>query len=168
MPRIGIALGTNLGNRLQNLQDARDRLASIATPGEPVLQAPIYQTAPLNCPAGSPEFLNTVVEISWQGRPLALLDLTQSIEIHLGRTAAPERNAPRLIDVDLLYFGDEILNADPLILPHPRIAQRRFVLQPLADIRPHLILPGHQTTIAESLKNLHSPEPPLTLFQNTW
>ena len=168
MPRIGIALGTNLGRRLQNLQSARDLLVGIATPGHPVLQAPIYQTEPVNCPADSPDFHNTVIEIAWEGSPFTLLDLTQAIEFKLGRTTNPERNAPRIIDVDLLYFGDEILDAGLLILPHPRITQRRFGLQPLADIRPELTLPGHRATIAEHLKHLDSTEPPLALVQQNW
>lgn len=148
MPRAGIALGSNLGDRLANLAAARDRLREIATPGEPFLQASTYQTEPLLCPPGSPYFHNSVVEIEYAGSAFELLELTQSIERQLGRTTTPERNAPRIIDVDLLYFGDEIIDTEALVLPHPRIAERRFVLQPLAEIRPGLILPGHAETIA--------------------
>jgi 2-amino-4-hydroxy-6-hydroxymethyldihydropteridine diphosphokinase len=168
MPRIGIALGSNLGSRLRNLQRARDLLAGIATPGEPVLLAPIYQTEPVHCPSGSPDFLNTVVEISWEGLPTTLLDLTQAIEFKLGRLPTSEPNAPRVIDVDLLYFGDQTLDAGLLVLPHPRITGRRFVLQPLADIRPDLILAGHQATIADHLRHIDTAEPPLMLVQECW
>lgn len=161
MPRVGIALGSNLGDRSANLHAAREALREIATPGEPFLQAAIYRTEPLWCPPGSPFFHNTVVEIAFEGDPFELLEITQAIERKLGRTGTPERNAPRIIDVDLLYFGDRILDTENLVLPHPRIGERRFVLQPLAGIRPDLVLPGHDRDIAALLADLVSEEPPL-------
>ena len=151
MPRAGIALGSNLGDRLANLQAARDCLREIATPGEPFLEASNYQTEPQLCPPGSPTFYNSVVELAFTGDAFQLLELTQGIEKMLGRTGAPERNAPRIIDVDLLYFGEEIIDTEALVLPHPRICERLFVLQPLAEIRPELVLPGHTRSIAELL-----------------
>jgi 2-amino-4-hydroxy-6-hydroxymethyldihydropteridine diphosphokinase len=161
MPRVGIALGSNLGDRLAHLHAAREALREIATPGEPFLQAATYQTEPLLCPPGSPFFYNSVVEIAFDGDPFELLELTQSIERKLGRTGTPERNAPRVIDVDLLYFGDRTLRTENLVLPHPRIGERRFVLQPLAGIRPDLILSGHTRDIAALLDNFTSTEAPL-------
>jgi 2-amino-4-hydroxy-6-hydroxymethyldihydropteridine diphosphokinase len=154
MPRAGIALGSNLGDRNANLEAARDCLREIATPGELFLQASTYQTEPLLCPPGSPLFLNSVVEIAFEGDAFELLELTQAIEERLGRVASPERNAPRIIDVDLLYFGDEIIDTEALVLPHPRIGERRFVLEPLVDIRPELVLPGQTRSIAELLDHL--------------
>jgi 2-amino-4-hydroxy-6-hydroxymethyldihydropteridine diphosphokinase len=154
MPRVGIALGSNLGDRSANLEAARTCLKEIATPDEPFLTASDHQTEPLNCPLGSPVFYNSVIEIGYEGYPLDLLELTQAIERKLGRTASPERNAPRVIDVDLLYFGQESIVTDSLILPHPRIQERRFVLQPLAEIRPDLVLPGLNQTISELLATL--------------
>jgi 2-amino-4-hydroxy-6-hydroxymethyldihydropteridine diphosphokinase len=165
--RAGIALGSNLGNRLRHLQDARDLLQGIAEPGS-LLQAPIYQTEPVACPPESPDFYNTVVEIRYAGSAHDLLDATQAIEFRLGRIASPERNAPRVIDVDILYFGDERIDGGLLDLPHPRLTSRRFVLQPLADIRPDLVLPGDQVSIAEHLRHLDSQEPPLTTVQAVW
>lgn len=161
MPRVGIALGSNLGDRLAHLRAARDGLRRLAKPGEPLLEAPVYQTEPRFCPAGSPPFLNTVVEIAWEDDPSALLDATQALERALGRTASPERNAPRVIDIDLIYCGDTVLDTEPLVLPHPRLFERRFVLEPLAAIRPDLRLPGRSTTLAEALRDLASDEPPL-------
>lgn len=161
MPRVGIALGSNLGDRLAHLHAAREALREIATPGEPFLQAPTYQTEPLLCPPESPFFYNSVVEIAYDGDPFELLELTQTIERKIGRTGAPERNAPRVIDVDLLYFGDRIIDAENLVLPHPRIGERRFVLQPLAGIRPDLVLPGQSRDIASLLNHLVSEESPL-------
>lgn len=161
MPRVGIALGSNLGDRLANLLAAREALREITTPGAMFLQAPTYQTEPLHCPPDSPYFYNSVVEIDFEGSPFDLLELTQSIEIKLGRIAQHQRNAPRIIDVDLLYFGDQIIDTEALVLPHPRIAERQFVLQPLADIRPSLVLPKSTHRISELLQNLSSHELPL-------
>jgi 2-amino-4-hydroxy-6-hydroxymethyldihydropteridine diphosphokinase len=168
LSRVGLALGSNLGRRLAHLQDARERLKNIAVTGEPFLQAPVYQTEPVHCPDGSPDFYNTVVEIAFAGTPFELLGRTQAIESELGRLASPERNAPRVIDVDLLSFRDQAIDAGPLVLPHPRLTTRRFVLQPLADIRPELVLPGDTATIREHLLHLDSPEPPLALVQEDW
>lgn len=163
MPRVGIALGSNLGDRLANLQAARDSLLEIATPGALFLQASIYQTEPLLCPPGSPLFYNSAVEIGFEGDPFELLEITQSIEKKLGRTGTPARNAPRVIDVDLLYFGDSVIDTEALVLPHPRIGERRFVLQPLAEICPDRVLPGQTVSVAELLVRLESTEPPLVL-----
>jgi len=151
MPRVGIALGSNLGDRTSNLQAARALLQELAIPGEPFLTASDYQTEPLHCPPGSPVFYNSVVEISYDGSPAELLALTQTIEHRLGRATSPVQNAPRVIDVDLLYFGHEVIGTEALILPHPRIHERRFVLEPLAEIRPHLLLPGLDQTVSELL-----------------
>lgn len=153
MPRAGIALGSNLGDSLAHLHAAIARLREIAATGEPVLVAPVYQTPPLDCPPGSPDFLNTVVEIGFEGSGHQLLELTRAIEQQLGRVRGPEHNAPRTIDLDLLYLGDAQINDDALVLPHPRIFARRFVLQPLADIRPELVLPGSTRSISEALRD---------------
>ena len=161
MPRAGIALGSNLGDRIARLRDAFVRLREIATPEEPVLTAPIYQTEPRFCPPGSPSFYNTVIEIAFDGGALDLLEKTRSIERQLGRLPTAERNAPRVIDIDLLYLGDECRHHGELVLPHPRLGERRFVLQPLSDIRPELVLPGQTQSIAEMLGALQTDEPPL-------
>ena len=159
--RCGIALGSNLGDSAACLREAIERLRAISVPGEPVCVAPFYRTTPLACPPGSPDFLNSVIEIARGGTALELLHETRQIEAHMGRIRGPERNAPRTIDIDLLYFGDETVHCDELTLPHPRLTQRRFVLQPLADIRPELILPGQLRCVREILHSLDSDEPPL-------
>ena len=164
MPRAGLALGSNLGDRLAHLRAAVTRLREIATPGEPVLLARIYQTKPRGCPSGSPDFHNSVMEIGFHGTPLELLEKTLAIELELGRSREAPRNAPRIIDIDLLYLGDACCGDDSLILPHPRIGQRRFVLQPLADIRPDLVIPGQILTIAGMLEHLVPDEPPPVLL----
>ena len=166
--RVGIALGTNLGNRLTHLRDAREMLRQLVDPDSHYLEAPIYQSEPVGCRDDSPDFYNTVIEIDYIGKPYELLAKTQGIEFHLGREAVYERNAPRIIDVDILYFGNEVLQDEILTIPHPRLIHRRFVLQPLHDIRANLILPGDNVSISEHLKHLETDEPPLTLVQGTW
>jgi 2-amino-4-hydroxy-6-hydroxymethyldihydropteridine diphosphokinase len=168
MARVGIALGSNLGDRLANLQAARDRLVKLARPTSEILQAPIYRTAPVLCPPDSPDFYNTVIEIELDGTPIELLESTQRIERDLGRASGGPRNAPRIIDVDLLYFGDVSLVREHLVLPHPQLTRRRFVLQPLAEIRPGLCLPGSSLSIAEHLNLLTSDEPALEVVQTDW
>ncbi|MES2983300.1 MAG: 2-amino-4-hydroxy-6-hydroxymethyldihydropteridine diphosphokinase [Verrucomicrobiota bacterium] len=136
MPRVAIALGSNLGNREANIAAAIDELRQIARPGEPFLTASFYDTEPQNCPPDSPRFLNTAVDFDYPGTdPLELLQQTQALEKKLGREAHPIRNAPRIIDIDILIFGDTTLDHPKLQLPHPRIHERPFVLHPLKEIR---------------------------------
>lgn len=161
MPRAGIALGSNLGDRLASLRAAEMRLRDIAAPGEPVLMAPIYQTCPIDCPPGSMDFFNTVIEIDFDGDSSELFAKTREIEELLGRVRGTGRNAPRVIDIDLLYFGDLCCNDATLALPHPRLGVRRFVLQPLVDIRPDLVLPGRDLTVSGMLESLSPDHAPL-------
>jgi 2-amino-4-hydroxy-6-hydroxymethyldihydropteridine diphosphokinase len=137
MPRVAIALGSNLGDRQNNIEAAIAELRLIATPNEPFLTASLYDTEPQNCPPDSPRFLNTAVDFHFSGDdPLELLNKTQAIEKKIGREANPVRNAPRIIDVDILLFGDISLQHPELELPHPRIEERPFVLNPLQEICP--------------------------------
>lgn len=136
MPRVSIALGSNLGDREAHIASAIAELRQIATHGEPFLTASLYDTEPQNCPPESPRFLNTAVDFHYPGTdPLELLQQTQAIEKKLGREPHPIRNAPRIIDVDILLFGDISLDHPDLQLPHPRIHERPFVLNPLREIR---------------------------------
>lgn len=136
MPRVAIALGSNLGNRETHIATAIAELRQIASPGEPFLTASLHDTEPQNCPPDSPRFLNTAVDFHYPGiDPLELLQQTQAIEKKLGREPLPIRNAPRIIDVDILLFGDVILDHPDLQLPHPRLHERPFVLNPLKEIR---------------------------------
>lgn len=165
MVRVGIALGSNLGDRRTHLRAALAGLRQIATPGMPVLAAPLYQTEPSGCPPGSPAFYNTVIEIGVTGSPRELLAKTLALEQQLGRIRNAQRNAPRTIDIDLLYFGNACYADCELVLPHPRLGTRRFVLQPLADIRPDLLLPGQNLTVARLLHQLPAEEPPLVRIE---
>lgn len=149
--RAGIALGSNLGDSEMILRAAERALAALAVPGEMFLQATHYRTTPVDCPPGSPDFLNTVVELAWACTAEELHRETKRLEREAGRTPSSVRNAPRPLDLDLLYFGEEIISTETLVLPHPRLAARHFVLAPLAEIRPDLILPGYQESIAKLL-----------------
>ncbi len=137
MPRVAIALGSNLGDRHANIAAAVSELRKIASPGEPFLEASLHDTPPQDCPPDSPRFLNTTVDIHWPGDdPMELLGKTQALEKKLGRRRNPVRNAPRIIDIDILLFGDTALDHPLLTLPHPRMHERPFVLLPLGEIRP--------------------------------
>lgn len=168
LKRCVIALGSNLGDRLANLRAARDRLRALAGPGGGFVQAPVYQTEPVGCPPGSPAFLNTVVAMQFGGTAGELHAASRRIELELGRPAQCPRNAPRPIDLDLLVVGEEVLATGELTIPHPRLTGRRFVLQPLANILPELVLPGDSLTIAEHLARLPAGEPALVLVAAEW
>lgn len=101
------------------------------------------------------------MELECDLSPDELLTQLRKIESSLGRPTHRQRNAPRTIDLDILYAGDQVLKSEELTLPHPRLTQRRFVLQPLADIRPGLVLPGQSKDISTLLADLDSDEAPL-------
>jgi len=137
-------------------------------PGTTFLQSGIYQSEPVDCPPNSPDFYNAVVEIDYIGKPHELLQATQGIEWRLGRASSPITNAPRSIDLDILYYDNVVMDEDILTLPHPRLTDRRFVLIPLADIHPHLVLPGDETTVGEHLRQLDTDESNPILIQTVW
>lgn len=168
MARVGIALGSNLGDRLRHLRAARDLLCALSPEPESLRQASVYQTAPVLCPNGAPDFLNTVIELEIETPPAELLYRTREIEHYLGRRADPVRNAPRVIDIDLLYAGNHGFESPELTLPHPRLVVRRFVLQPLADIRPELVLPGQTLAVSSLLANLPTDDELPRLFAVGW
>jgi 2-amino-4-hydroxy-6-hydroxymethyldihydropteridine diphosphokinase len=153
--RTAIALGSNLGDRLDNLRAARQQICDLTDIQPPVLSSAIYETDPVDCEPGAPKFLNAVVEFGYNGDPLQLLKKLKSVEDALGRKREHARNVSRKIDIDLLYIGDTKINDRELELPHPRMHVRKFVLQPLADIRPELILPRRAKTVRELLAQLN-------------
>lgn len=141
--RLGIGLGSNLGDRLANLQAAATQIrATLHQGGEPFLCSPIYETPPVDCPLDSPPFYNAVVELECSLPALEILHWCQGLEQTLGRPSDHGYHHPRTIDVDMLYYGDNPQIASGLELPHPRLGNRLFVIQPLADIVPGKILPG--------------------------
>jgi 2-amino-4-hydroxy-6-hydroxymethyldihydropteridine diphosphokinase len=152
--RAGVALGSNLGERLANLRNARKEIAAMPGALPPLRCSAIYETEPVDCEKGAPKFLNAVIELSYSGRPEELRRALAGIERVLGRPAVHEQNVSRPIDLDLLYFGELVIETAELRLPHPRIAGREFVLRPLADIRPDLVLPRQTETVSFLLLGL--------------
>lgn len=165
--RVAIALGSNLGNSAYLLGEARTLLKK-AMGQDDFLQASLYETTPVDCPVDAPLFLNSVVEGAWDKSPLELLKLTQNIEKTLGRVRLGRRNEARTIDLDILYCGQLVFSSGELILPHPRLHVRRFVLTPLCEICPHWIEPLTGLSASVLLKNLCSDEPPCHLIASHW
>ena len=149
--RTAIALGSNLGDRFANLQAARQAILNLSNVKPPVLCSAIYETDPIGCEPDAGKFLNAVLEFDYEGDPLDLLKNLKEIESMVGRPPNHPRNISRTIDIDVLYCGDTIMESDELQLPHPRMHLRRFVLQPLADIRPDFVLPSQAKTVRELL-----------------
>ena len=165
--KTGIALGSNLGDRLANLSAGREAVRRIAGVREPVLLSRVYETEPVGTGPDAAPFLNAVIEIEFTGDPGALLAGLRGIESSLGRPTRHPRNAPRTLDLDILYIGDLVLARDDLIIPHPRLHLRRFVLTPLNDIRPELRLPGQARPVSELLAQLDDPAG-AELFTGAW
>jgi 2-amino-4-hydroxy-6-hydroxymethyldihydropteridine diphosphokinase len=151
--RIGIALGSNLGDRLTNLRTARKSIVDLAS-DQSALASRVYETEPMNCEPGAGKFLNAVLEIEFDGDPTELLEKLIQLEESLGRDRDHARNVSRKIDIDLLYADDLVINNERLQLPHPRMHSRKFVLQPLVDIRPDLILPNQTKTVRDLLAQI--------------
>lgn len=152
--RAGIALGSNVGDPLANVKAARVEIERISCARPPLLSSKMYETDPVDCEPGAAAFFNAVVEIGFEGEPPQLLSALSRIERQLGRPPVHPRNVSRIIDLDLLYVGDLRLDTPELRLPHPRMHERAFVLQPLADIRPDLILPNQRQSVRELLVQL--------------
>lgn len=151
--RAGIALGSNLGDKSVILKQAIGQLRAIHESGN-FLVSSFYETEPVDCPPGSPFFLNAVVEIGTTLSPLKLLHHLQEQEVRSGRPKNHARNASRTLDLDLLYCDDMTLYDPELELPHPRMTGRVFVMEPLAQIRPDLRLPGWVMSCSEYLSFL--------------
>ena len=149
-----VALGSNLGDSRQNVLQAMDCLQALSD--RPLLRSSLWQTAPVDCPAGSPVFVNAVVAfVPRRGTtPESVLASLQEIEKEFGRKPKKVLNEPRPLDLDLIAFGSETRAGKELTLPHPRAHQRRFVLQPLSEIVPDLILAGQKRAVLQLLGEL--------------
>jgi 2-amino-4-hydroxy-6-hydroxymethyldihydropteridine diphosphokinase len=152
--RSGIALGSNVGDRLANIRRAMESVRMLHEPGTLVFCSSIYETAPIDCEPGTRSYINAVMEIDFPGTPKQLLARLRKIESKMGRPERRPRNAPRTIDLDILYMGHLRLNDPELTLPHPRMLKRRFVLVPLEEILPGLILPGQTGDVRMLLAEL--------------
>jgi 2-amino-4-hydroxy-6-hydroxymethyldihydropteridine diphosphokinase len=149
-----VALGSNLGDSRQIILDAMARLQHFSD--QPILKSSLWQTSPVNCPPGSPNFVNAVVGLVPRDgeTPESLLKKLHVLETEFGHRPRKVLNEPRPLDLDLIAFGAETRNSPELILPHPRARERRFVLQPLSEIAPKLILPGQRRTVSQLLAEL--------------
>lgn len=165
--KAGIAFGSNLGDRLAQMRQARAALLALPAVQGPALASRVYQTEPVGPGAGDAAYLNAVLEVEFNGQPLALLDALQGIEAAMGRPSKRPRNAPRTIDLDVLYLGNLVLSNAEIVIPHPRLHLRRFVLAPLNDIRPELVLPGQEKSIAALLSELRD-EAAVDVFADSW
>ena len=153
-----VALGSNLGDSRKIILKAMARLQSFSD--RPILKSSLWQTSPVNCPPGSPPFINAVVGLAPREKetPETLLGKLRSTEQESGHRPRKVPNEPRPLDLDLITFGTETRKTPELVLPHPRAHQRRFVLQPLSEIAPELVLPGQGKTVAQILFELFSDE----------
>ena len=144
-----LGLGSNMGDRQSNIDKALDFLSQRLRIGK---VSSIYDTEPVGN-VEQPRFLNLVCEVYTILAPIALLTVGKAIESKLGRVQG-KRNAPRPIDIDILFYGDQVIETAELVIPHPRLMERAFVLIPLAQIAPDLVHPINGKTVKELLAGL--------------
>jgi len=148
---VYLALGTNLGDRIANLKQAARALPPLV---RVVVASPVYETLPWGY-IEQPAFLNQVIQAETGLDPHALLTYLKQTEIRLGRRTT-FRNGPRVIDLDILFYDDAVLNSPELTIPHPSIPERAFVLVPLADLNPGLKHPSLGITVRQMLENVEA------------
>jgi 2-amino-4-hydroxy-6-hydroxymethyldihydropteridine diphosphokinase len=148
--KCAVALGSNLGDRVAHLDFAVSKLRSLL---RNLKVSRYYDTAPVGVPGPQPLFLNAVAVGHTSMRARDLLDALLAIERERGRER-PGPNAPRTLDLDLILFGDAVINEPDLAVPHPRFRERRFVLEPLVEIAPALVDPVSRKTVIQLLIDL--------------
>ena len=164
--KTAVALGSNVGDRLANLCAARKAIVDLPAVRSPICSSAVYETAPVDVEANAQNFLNAVLEFEFDGEPNELMAQLLAIEESLGRKRELARNLSRTIDLDLLYHGESKIDRERLQLPHPRLHLRRFVLQPLADIRPELVLPNQTQSVRELLAQTDDSAKVVRLMEN--
>ncbi|MDA4122578.1 MAG: 2-amino-4-hydroxy-6-hydroxymethyldihydropteridine diphosphokinase [Thaumarchaeota archaeon] len=152
MVEVIVALGSNVGDRKQNLDRAVTQIDGL---GRVLDASSIYETEPMYYEKQGP-FLNAVIALETSLSPTELLVRLKAIEKAMGRDSTAPRYGPRVIDLDILFYGDTVLSESDLQIPHPHIAERAFVLVPLEEIRPGLVDPGSGRTVREMLARLNS------------
>ena len=162
-----VALGSNLGDSRRMILEAINRLQHLSS--QPLLKSSLWQSEPIDCPPGSRQFINAVVGLipDKDETPETLLAKLQSIEKEFGRQPKRVQNEPRPLDLDLISFGNLRRSTEQLTLPHPRAHLRRFVLEPLAEIAPELLLPGQCRTVSQLVEALgHDPSATRVSFED--
>jgi 2-amino-4-hydroxy-6-hydroxymethyldihydropteridine diphosphokinase len=145
--RAVLGLGSNLGDRRRHLRRAVEALPDL------VAVSPVYETEPVGGPPGQPRFLNVVAVLETELGPRELLALAQRLEAEAGRVRE-ERFGPRTLDVDVLLVGDLRVDEPDLVVPHPRMWERRFVVAPLADVAPELVPTGWEERVVGEVRKL--------------
>jgi 2-amino-4-hydroxy-6-hydroxymethyldihydropteridine diphosphokinase len=153
-----VALGANLGDATENVLRGFERLQQLSA--GPLVRSSLWRSTPVDCPQDSPDFINAVAGLLPDSgeTALSLLAKLQGIEMEFGRKPKTVLNEPRPLDLDLLTFGTQVFSKPNLTLPHPRAHLRRFVLAPLAEIAPELVLPNQQRSVKELLASLSPGE----------
>ncbi len=153
-----IGLGSNRGDSVQIVTEAMSRLAMFADGAFHCSH--LWRTSPVDCPAGSADFINAAVAFQVQSSltPERLLAALKKLEREYGRVVDSVRNAPRELDLDLLLFSEQVRDAADFVLPHPRAVNRLFVLAPAAEVLPDAIWPGTNLSVVELLNRLDSDE----------
>jgi len=149
--RVFLGIGSNLGDRRAHLREAVDSLPDV------VAVSPVYETEPVGGPPGQPPYLNLVVELATNRTPRELLGIAHRLEAAAGRVR-DERFGPRTLDVDVLLIGDLVLTEPDLVVPHPRMWERRFVLAPLSDLAPELVPEGWERRVAGRVQKVGTLE----------
>jgi 2-amino-4-hydroxy-6-hydroxymethyldihydropteridine diphosphokinase len=144
---VYLALGSNLGNRLMNIKQA---VSALSPQLEVQAKSYVYETPPWGY-EDQPKFLNQVIKAKTYLEPERLIKHIKRLEVTLGRKDSFQ-NGPRLIDIDILFYDDLILNTSSLVIPHPRLHERGFVLLPLMDIDPDLVHPVNQKSVREMME----------------
>jgi 2-amino-4-hydroxy-6-hydroxymethyldihydropteridine diphosphokinase len=155
---VYIALGSNLGDSASTIERTFAELQKLSD--RPIQQSSLWRSTPVDCPPGSPDFINAAISLEpFEGEtPESLLAKLQALEVNFGRKQKEVLNEPRPLDLDILAFGEEIRETIQLTLPHPRWHQRRFVLEPLSEIAPRAILPGQTQSVTQLLSGLDTKE----------
>jgi 2-amino-4-hydroxy-6-hydroxymethyldihydropteridine diphosphokinase len=144
---VYLGLGSNLGNRQKNLDMALDLLSQRMQIKK---VSSVYETDPVGN-TDQPRFLNLVCRVNTILAPQELLTLAKGIELKMGRAPSKKANAPRIIDIDILLYGDKVMKSKKLTIPHPRLTERAFVLVPLDEIAPEAVHPVEGKTVRELL-----------------